>query len=428
MKGIEPSLRFRLFGNSYYSYGVLVRTSLNGAGCYANVLCIMASVHVQPGRPFYFAAYTLPNGQRAFRSTKTRNKRQAEEVARAWAKAARKGRKGVLTPDSARIIIAEGVADAFCVATGDRMPQNTVREWAATWLKMKAIETEPSTHERYEGVVDRFIKFLGAKADRDLVTIQPEVIAKLRDEQVTTLSRASANLAVKILRGLFATALKRGLITSNPALAVDVLKQRGETNRRPFTVAEVKRLIAAADTEWRGLILFGLYTGQRLGDLASLTWSAIKMGTSTQDSEVAFQTQKTGRRMVLPLVSPLFDYLSELPASDSPDAPLFPRVASAASTATLSNQFRQLLVSVGMAEKRPHRSTGKGRNTTRERAEISFHCLRHTATTLLKAAGVSNSMAMDIIGHDTEAISRTYTHFNSEDLRRSIEKLPDIRN
>jgi integrase len=306
------------------------------------------------------------------------------------------------------------------------MPQTTAREWAKTWLEMKAIETEASTHERYQGVIDRFVDSLGRKADRDIVTIRPTDIAKLRDEQVKTLSRSSANLTVKVLRGYFSTALKRGLLTTNPALAVDVLKQRGESKRRPFTVAEVKRLLAAADMEWRGLILFGLYTGQRLGDLASLTWRTVKLGTSTQDSEVAFQTQKTGRRMALPLVAPLFDYLTELPTSDSPNAPLFPRSAAAASTATLSNQFRQLLVSVGMAENRPHRSTGKGRNTTRERADISFHCLRHTATTFLKAAGVSNAMAMDIIGHDSEAISRAYTHFSSEDLRRSIDKLPDV--
>jgi len=34
----------------------------------------------------------------------------------------------------------------------------------------------------------------------------------------------------------------------------------------------------------------------------------------------------------------------------------------------------------------------KGRNASREQNEISFHSLRHTATTLLKAAGVSDAV------------------------------------
>lgn len=386
----------------------------------------MASVHRQPGRPFFFAAFTMPDGQRVFRSTKSKEKRKAEEIARAWEKAAREGKRGILTPDSARQIIAAGVADIFSAAADEQMPRATVRAWCQSWLDLKAIETEATTHERYSGVVDRFLTFLGKRADRDLVTVRPDDVAKLRDSQAKELSRASANLAVKVLRGMFATALKRGLVTANPALAVDVLKQRGESKRRPFTVAEVQRLLAVADAEWRGLILFGLYTGQRLGDLAKLTWRSVKLGTSAAESEVAFTTRKTGRRMVLPLAAPVFDYLAELPAGDSPDAPLFPRSNAAATTATLSNRFRELLVAAGMAEARPHRKTGQGRNATRERAEISFHCLRHTATTFLKAAGVSDSLAMQIIGHDTEAISRTYTHLSTEDLRRGVEKLPDI--
>ena len=29
--------------------------------------------------------------------------------------------------------------------------------------------------------------------------------------------------------------------------------------------------------EWRGLVLFGLYIGQRIGDLAKLTWRAVNL-------------------------------------------------------------------------------------------------------------------------------------------------------
>src|SRR5262250_1373473 len=103
----------------------------------------------------------------------------------------------------------------------------------------------------------------------------------------------------------------------NPAVRVKIMKSTSESKRRPFTLAEIKRIPKACkhDVEWRGLVLFGLYLGQRLGDLARLTWRAVNF----EAGEIAFTAHKTGRRIVLPLVQPLIDYLSALPVSDNPD-------------------------------------------------------------------------------------------------------------
>ena len=51
---------------------------------------------------------------------------------------------------------------------------------------------------------------------------------------------------------------------------------------------------------------------------------------------------------------------------------------------------------------------------------------RHTATSLLKNAGVPESVAMDIIGHDSEAISRHYTHVETAAKRKALQKLPNL--
>jgi hypothetical protein len=71
--------------------------------------------------------------------------------------------------------------------------------------------------------------------------------------------------------------------------------------------------------------------------------------------EVAFTTRKTGRRIVLPLVQPLVAYLSALPASDNPNSFIFPNSATHKRTASLSNQFRDILVAAGLVEARPWR-------------------------------------------------------------------------
>ncbi|OLA97339.1 MAG: hypothetical protein AUH19_04600 [Verrucomicrobia bacterium 13_2_20CM_55_10] len=67
-----------------------------------------------------------------------------------------------------------------------------------------------------------------------------------------------------------------------------------------------------------------------------------------------------------------------------------------------------------------------GRDGHRELSPISFHSLRHTATSLMKNAGINASVVMDIIGHESEAISAHYTHIDEDTKRRAIAKLPRI--
>ena len=86
----------------------------------------------------------------------------------------------------------------------------------------------------------------------------------------------------------------------------------------------------------------------------------------------------------------------------------------------LSNQFREILVSAGLAQPRTHKSQGKGRDAKRAVSELSFHSLRHTATSLLKNAGVSDVVARDIIGHKSVAVSQNYTVIDKKTKREAL--------
>jgi integrase len=392
----------------------------------------MPSIHRQPGKPNWFCAFSMFNpetgaSRRVFRSTKTKDKKQAQEICRAWHKAALKARNGKLSVDAAREVIAQGVSDVFTHANLESLPSASIRAWGETWLQAKAIEVGESTHTRYMPIIERFADFLGdAKSKRDISTLQATDIAKFRDHEAKERSRATANLSLKVLRVCLGEAVRQGLLTINPGVRVKLLKSAKESKRRAFTLAEIKRILKACgdNTEWRGLILFGLYTGQRLGDLARLTWRAVNLETG----EIAFTTRKTGKRIVLPLLQPLTDYLSALPSSDNPNAHIFPRAAGAKHTGSLSNQFHNILADAGLVEPRTHQGNGKGRSHRREASEISFHSLRHSAVTLLKASGVSDFMAREVVGHESAAVSREYTHLTTDDKRAAMEKLPDVTN
>jgi len=231
-----------------------------------------------------------------------------------------------------------------------------------------------------------------------------------------------------VLRICLGEAVRQGLLAVDPAVRVKLPESTVASKRPAFTLNEITRILKACgdDTEWRGLVLFGLYLGQRLGDLAKLMWRAVDLDSG----EIAFTTRKTGRRILLPLVQPLADYLASLPATDNPNAFIFLRAASAKRTASLSNQFREILVEAGLVQPRPrgHKSTGKGRNQAREASEISFHSLRHSAVTMLKAAGVSDFIAREIVGHESAAVSRQYTHLTTDDKRAAMQRLTDVTN
>lgn len=310
---------------------------------------------------------------------------------------------------------------------GKRIGQPTLRQYAAQWMSRKTGETEAVTLAVYKSAVNDFLAHLGSKADSALHHISTPMIAEWRDAAAAKASARTANNKAKIVRTLFQTAWKDGLLADNPAAKLTSLKT-AESNRRPFTLPELKAVLAVTDSEWRGMVLAGLYTGQRLKDIAGLTWANVDL----EKKEIRLQTSKTGRRQFIPIAEPLRSYLLELPASDDPRGPIFPtlhkRTKEQSGSAQLSQAFYELLVDAGLATARPKKSIsqGKSRQGARTKNALSFHCLRHTATSLLKSAGVSESVTRDLIGHDSAQISAHYTHTSDDARRKAIDSLPDV--
>ena len=270
--------------------------------------------------------------------------------------------------------------------------------------------------------------YLGEKAASDLCEIEKRSIVGFRNSLVPKVSTTTANNDLKTIRMLFRAAHCDQYIDSDPAEFVPVLKRdSGAPGRRPFTIPEIQRVLEIADPEWNSLIYFGIYTGQRLGDLAALTWSNIDLGRN----ELHLVTRKRGKRLTIPLALPLREHiLAHLQAGDMPDAPVHPRAFATLKKDNrvrhLSAQFGDLLASAGLRPKLPHSSRGIGRNARRGTLDLSFHCLRHTAVSLLRDAQVPEAAVMELVGHDSVEISRRYTHVGREALSKAVDALPTL--
>ena len=142
---------------------------------------------------------------------------------------------------------------------------------------------------------------------------------------------------------VFRSARREGFLFQDPAEGVRTVKSSAPSERRPFTIDDLRAVLEVADDEWKSLIKFGLYTGQRLADIAALTWTQVDLSRN----EIRLTARKTGKRLVIPFADPLSEHLLSLPAGDKPRSPVHPRAYAIIHTqggrvGTLSRQFSEL--------------------------------------------------------------------------------------
>ena len=402
----------------------------------------MASIHKEGDKPNWFCHYYDPEGYRRKRSTGTENAKIARTICVNVERAAALTRQGKLSNEKALKLVRETcdaigethgklaanraetvlkpAVEEFIRIAGGEFTSYTVRGWLDSWIAGRT-DASKATVIEYRRIIEMFLKFLGARADRALTTLQPRQIEDFKASQTTRVAPSSVNKCVKVLKASLNAAVKSRQLEFNPAEHVEFIEAESEgESRRPFTSKELTALLAKAGADWRTMIFLAFYTGLRLRDCANLTWRNVELHTNTLN----VLTEKTKRRQVLQLAEPLARHLSTM-AGDNPDAALCPTLHGKKAS-WLSSQFYAVMVKAGLVQERGHQSTGKGRDARRESNPISFHSLRYNCTSALKSAGVSDSVAMDIVGHETASISRNYTKIDDTAKRAAVNKLPDI--
>jgi integrase len=114
----------------------------------------------------------------------------------------------------------------------------------------------------------------------------------------------TVNHAFKTLIEIFGAAHQNGLLESNPA---SVKSLKGEKpGRKPFTREQVQALLSAASGDMFGLVLLGVFTGQRLMDIATLTWRQVDL----EQGVIRFRVGKNDdEELVMPVHPQVADFL-----------------------------------------------------------------------------------------------------------------------
>jgi integrase len=376
-------------------------------------------------------------------STKLRSKALAKKLEAVWVRIAEETRNGWLTVDTAKRYLDE----CACISKGDSLRQSekfidqclkastgtgldvvSAEDHLRDWLESKrgTGRNSQGTLDRYSPVLTRFVQYLPeARRRSPLASITPlDCTGFLRAEKARQCSAVSANLSIKILRIVFNSARRHGLITMNPAEPVDLLHEEPD-KRLPFTVEQIRHILAFADQEWRGIIMVGYLAGVRLGDAAQLKWSNIDL----QNNLLVYKAQKTARRKkgdkntVVDLHPDLVSYLSALQPG-VPAAPLFPTLSTrpVSSASGLSAGFRRLMDKAGVLS-----PLGTNKGSKRVFRALSFHSLRHSFCTQLHHAGVPMELRKALAGHSSDSMAANYTQTSRSLAAAAIAQLPSVK-
>jgi integrase len=366
--------------------------------------------------PFWYACFTDALGRRLKKSTGLTAKSKAMEMARTWEKASEEARGLRLTEARAREVISELMQSVG----GESLTVFTVQQWLEHFVKQKKKSRADATGKRHAQTMRDFLQYLGPKARLNIAAITSKDIADFRDRrQSLGLAPATVNLDVTILSAAFNSALRQGHVSVNPCLAIEPLKNKPQ-RKGVFSPEQVQVLLKTAKGDWKGLILLAFYTGQRLLDCANLRWRDVDL--VSEFKTIRFAVRKTGAEIVTVIHPALEDFLLSLPTAKSDDEYIFPTLAGRRAS-PLSKQFGELIalakIDRGVIRKR---TTFGGRSVS----ALSFHSLRHSFSSILANAGVSEERRMALVGHASRDMHQKYTHHELERLRDAIALLPTL--
>ena len=375
----------------------------------------MAYVWKHPKSPFWTAVYRDDQNQWRKKSTKKTAKTAATLLAIEWERASKLGRDKVLTEAISREVIG-GILER---TTGETLRQSTVREFCDTWLRGKENSREERTAERYRTSLVRFKKFLSTKADRPIAAITPTDCQKFYDclsEQ--GLAPATLRMEMKTISGVFISARRLGLITTNPIAAVELPERLKQVKRKVFTPGQLQTLTdaAAKEPEWLTCILLGYYAGLRLLDCVMLSWQAVDFA----GNKLKLEIQKTGDELEIPMHPTLRAHLFKI-AGDSTGA-ICPTLAASrvGGRSGLSRKFIELMKRSGIGS---DAVATAGRN---QLARLSFHALRGSFNSALHNKGVDQELRRKLTGHKSNAMNDKYTETEMQTLRVAVEKLSPL--
>ncbi len=256
-------------------------------------------------------------------------------------------------------------------------------------------------------ILDRFIRYFGAKTRLDEITLAKveayQEYRKQNPERRKTIGPYGVNREVATLRAMLQWAVKTKVLKENPIANIEMLA--GETRSEQFFNAEeAEKLISSIEEHpIKEIITLALFTGMRRSEILSLRWSQVKLNAPCPYIELP--VQKKGEWGTVPLAPTAISVLKAIPRQiDS--AYVFPSpVNPKGHLQEIRTPWAKALKNAGFDQRR-------------------FHSLRHSTASIMTMNGVPLGEVSAMLRHSSESITkRFYSHLTPEHRNSIASKL-----
>lgn len=270
----------------------------------------------------------------------------------------------------------------------------------------------------FRNVSDSAVSLYSAMWKRfdDIKAIKMEDVRTVHFQEIV--NRATSKSAAETIKALSTMlcryAMQNDVIAKNYAEFVKIPKF-DKKEKLIFTQAQITELWKHADDKRVQVVLFLIYTGLRIGELAALTPDNVHL-----DDGYIICGEKTeaGKNRVVPLppaIPELSTFLHEWIAASTGHTVLGLTIAK-----IRDEMFYSALHDLGMIE-----ATSKGRQYEfKDKHHLTPHSCRHTFASMCAAAGIQPDQLQKIIGHaNYQTTADVYIHNDLDTLRTAMSKI-----
>lgn len=257
-------------------------------------------------------------------------------------------------------------------------------------------------------------------AKRYLATVQGKDIAEYRDERSKSVTDATVRRELTILSHVFEVAIKEWGINglSNPVKSIRLPSGRGEKRERRLSSKEEEKLLAACD-EYGGdlphLVRLAIETAMRRKEISEMAWNQVDLENRT----IFIPDTKNSDKRIVPLSTEAVRILSGLPR----------RILGAVWEMKPGSITHAFIRSISRARSAYDKECEEKKEKTDQSflVDLTFHDLRHEATSRLFELGLSTEEVKNITGHKDYKMLARYTHLKAENIIEKMDRLKRCR-
>lgn len=356
------------------------------------------------------------NGKRVSRSTGTDNLEEARDFL-ARMSVARRGQNDRAVVQKLTQLMSASLADVDTRLQTIGIPPRDLFRLYSEAPSRHAVA--PRTLEVYGGQLNVLNDWLRTRHPE--ITSVRDISQAVADEYIADRAKdaspSTVNKDLNLFSAVWRTLARKYGLEYNPWSEEHIARKRLEQKtRRALTPEEVQALLDNSSGELHLMILLGVSTGLRLGDILNLTWDQLDLDRRLL---TIHRTRKTGAPVCLPIVDDLFAALkAQREATDGPFVlpEQHARASKSSSPSVICQSFRWLFKRAGIKSQQDG-----GQGNKRMAPLATFHSLRHTFVSRLITRGVNPAIVREAVGHSTMLMTEHYTHIDAETLQSALK-------